>query len=138
MTNPDAENTQHQIQDISQPVLEFSALVDDLQRQATALKGKKGPSSPEAKQRVKYNALRHGFTGQVLIMTPEEREKFDAFVKGMMSDRAPVGTHETFLANSIAEEAWRLNQIRARLWSTSPLSAISDGARRQISPHGRN
>ena len=87
------------------------------------LKGKKGPSSPEAKQRVKYNALRHGFTGQVLIMTPEEREHFDAFLKGMMTDLAPAGTHETFLANSIAEEAWRLNQIRARCVN---LSAVGD------------
>ena len=73
---------------------------------------KKGPSTPEAKQRVKYNALRHGFTGQVLIITPEEREHFDSFVTGMMKDLSPIGTHETFLANSIAEEAWRLNQIR--------------------------
>ena len=102
---------------ISQSVLELSALVADL------VKSKKGPSSPEAKQRVKYNALRHGFTGQVLIMTPEEREKFDAFVQGMMTDLAPVGTHETFLANSIAEEAWRLNQIRARC---ANLSAVGD------------
>lgn len=102
---------------------EMSTHVADLQRQATALKNKKGPASPEAKQRVKYNALRHGLTGQVLIMTPEEREHFDAFLKGMMTDLAPIGTHETFLANSIAEEAWRLNQIRARCLN---LSAVGD------------
>src|SRR5579863_7803683 len=126
MNNPSAENTQHNTQNISQPVLEMSALVDDLHRQADvlkALKGKKGPSTPEAKERVKYNALRHGFTGQVLIMTPEEHERFDAFVNGMMIDLAPVGTHETFLANSMAEEAWRLNQIRARC---ANLSAVGD------------
>src|ERR1039457_7133396 len=120
MTNPNAEN------DVTQPVLEMSALVDDLQRAASdlkSIKSKKGPSSPEAKERVKYNALRHGFTGQVLIMTPEEREKFDAFVKGMMTDLAPVGTHETFLANSMAEEAWRLNQIRAHC---ANISAVGD------------
>jgi hypothetical protein len=108
---------------LSQPVLEMPALVADLQHQANALKSKKGPSSPEAKQRVKYNALRHGFTGQVLIMTPEEREHFDTFVKGMMADLAPVNTHETFLANSMAEEAWRLNQIRARC---ANLAAVGD------------
>jgi hypothetical protein len=128
MKSPNAENIQSNTQHVSQPVLEMSALVADLHRQASALKGKtlqgkKGPASPEAKERVKYNALRHGFTGQVLIMTPEEREKFDAFVKGMMTDLAPVGTHETFLANSMAEEAWRLNQIRARC---SNLSAVGD------------
>jgi hypothetical protein len=128
MNNPNAENTQTNTQQVTQPDLEISALVADLQLQAialkaVALKGKKGPASPEAKERVKYNALRHGFTGQVLIMTPEEREKFDPFVKGMMTDLAPVGTHETFLANSIAEEAWRLNQIRARCTN---LSAVGD------------
>src|SRR5580704_12412935 len=115
MNNPNAATT------------ETSALVADLQRQASVLQitalTRKGPQSPEAKQRVKYNALRHGFTGQVLIMTPEEREKFDAFVKGMMTDLAPEGTHETFLANSMAEEAWRLNQIRARCTN---LAAVGD------------
>ena len=109
--------------DVSQPVLEMSALINDLERQAITIKAKKGPSTPEAKERVKYNALRHGFTGQVLIMIPDEREKFDAFVKGMMPDLAPIGTHETFLANSMAEEAWRLNQIRARC---NNLSAVGD------------
>jgi hypothetical protein len=56
-------------------------------------------------------------------MTPEEHQKFDAFVKGIMTDLSPVGTLETFLANSMAEEAWRLNQIRARCTN---LSAIGD------------
>src|SRR5580698_1918883 len=105
---------------------EISAHVADLQREVStliALKTQKGPSTPEAKQRVKYNALRHGFTGQVLLMTPEEREHFDAFVKGMMTDLAPANTHETFLANSMAEEAWRLNQIRARC---ANLAAVGD------------
>jgi hypothetical protein len=126
MNNPNAETTQHNTQDVSQPVPEMSATVADLEHQAAALKdlkAKKGPSSPEAKDRVKYNALRHGFTGQVLIMTPEEHEKFAGFVKGIMTDLAPVGTLETFLANSMAEEAWRLNQIRARCTN---LSAIGD------------
>jgi len=57
-------------------------------------------------------------------MTPEEREKLDAFVKGMMTDLAPTSAHEIFLANSMAEEAWRLNQIGPAA-PTSPPSAIS-------------
>ena len=73
-----------------------------------------GPTSDEGKERTKYNARRHGFTGQVLLMTVEETPLFNAFVAGMMKEFAPVGTHETFLANSIAEDSWRLNQMRAR------------------------
>jgi len=118
MNNPNAPNTE-------MPT-EMSTLIADLGHQATALiaiKAKKGPATAEAKDRVKYNALRHGFTGQVLVMTPEEREKFDVFTKGMMADLTPAGTHETFLANSIAEEAWRLNQIRARCVN---LAAVGD------------
>jgi hypothetical protein len=124
MNNPNVENT------------ETSALLADLEQQTTALialKSKKGPASPEAKERVRYNALRHGFTGQVLIMTPEEREQFDAFVKGMMTDFAPVGTHETFLANSIADEAWRLNQIRTRCTNLIAVGDI-DGAGNKYRP----
>src|SRR5579871_3882515 len=110
---------------MSDQITEISNLVNDLK----ALKSKKGPSSPEAKQRVKYNALRHGFTGQVLIIRPEEQEHFESFLKGMMKDLAPVGTHENFLANSIAEEAWRLNQIRTRcinLIAVADLDGVSD------------
>jgi hypothetical protein len=114
----------------------MSALVADLEHQAAVLKdlkAPKGPSTPEAKDRVKYNALRHGFTGQVLIMTPEEHQKFAAFVKGIMTDLAPIGTHETFLANSMAEEAWRLNQIRARCTNLSALGDF-DGAGKKYRP----
>ena len=126
MIDTNLENTKQNTPDMNHPDFNMSAFIDDLQRQADTLndpKRKKGPASPEAKERVRYNALRHGFTGQVLFMTPEEREKFDAFVKGMMTDLAPVGTHETFLANSVAEEAWRLNQIRARC---ANLTAVGD------------
>jgi hypothetical protein len=122
--NPNAEHT------------DMSALVADLEQQTIALvaqKAKKGPATPEAKDRVKYNARRHGFTGQILIMTPEEREKFDAFTIGMMKDLAPAGTHETFLANSIAEEAWRLNQIRARCTNLAAVGDF-DGAGDKYSP----
>src|SRR5271165_1191121 len=141
MKDTNTDNKQQDTQDVNHPDFDMSALVDDLQRQAdalNALKAKKGPASPEAKERVRYNALRHGFTGQVLIMTPEEREKFDAFVKGMMADLAPVGTHETFLANSMAEEAWRLNQIRARCVNISAVGDF-DGAGDKYRPmEGQN
>jgi hypothetical protein len=71
-------------------------------------------------------------------MTPEEHEKFAAFVKGIMTDLAPIGTHETFLANSMAEEAWRLNQIRARCTNLSALGDF-DGAGKKYRPtEGQN
>ena len=92
----------------------LTKVLAELQLTGEALKAKKkGPSTPEAIDRVKYNARRHGLTGQVLLLTLEERPLYDAFVNGTMEDLAPKGTQETFLAVSIAEESWRLHQMRA-------------------------
>ena len=60
------------------------------------------------------NARRHGITAQTTVMTEEDRIKHDEFCAAMMADLAPVGSIETFLASSIAEEAWRLNYARAQ------------------------
>jgi hypothetical protein len=59
------------------------------------------------------NALRHGVTAQTTIRTEEDRIRHDAFCAALLSDLAPVGPMETFLASSVAEEAWRLNHARA-------------------------
>jgi hypothetical protein len=73
-----------------------------------------GPTSFEGKQRSSQNARRHGVTAQTTVMTEEDRIKHDAFCSKMMADLAPVGSMETFLASSVAEEAWRLNFVRAQ------------------------
>src|SRR5271154_570781 len=127
MNNPNAESTQHKSQHINQPVMEMSALVADLEQQTAtliALKSKKGPATPEAKERVKYNALRHGFTGQVLIMTPEEREKFDAFVKGRgrIRHRRDTGTPRQFRRRRSGRE-----MVGVRPRQTPPASQSTTG-----------
>jgi hypothetical protein len=73
-----------------------------------------GPATPEGRKRSSQNALRHGITAQTTVMTEEDRIKHDEFCANMMADLAPVGGMETFLASSVAEEAWRLNHARAQ------------------------
>jgi hypothetical protein len=73
-----------------------------------------GPNTTGGKKRSSQNALRHGITAQTTIMTDEDRIKHDEFCANMMADLAPVGGMETFLASSVAEEAWRLNHARAQ------------------------
>ena len=73
-----------------------------------------GPNTPGGKKRSSQNALRHGITAQTTVMTDEDRIKHDEFCSNMMADLAPVGGMETFLASSVAEEAWRLNHARAQ------------------------
>jgi hypothetical protein len=65
----------------------LTQVLAELHNMDGALKAKKkGPSTPEAIDNVKYNARRHGFTGQILLLTLEERPLYDAFVDGMTAD----------------------------------------------------
>ena len=73
-----------------------------------------GPTSIAGKKRSSQNARRHGVTAQTTVMTDEDRLHHDAFCTKMMVDLEPIGSIETFLASSIAEEAWRLNHARAQ------------------------
>jgi len=73
-----------------------------------------GPRTEEGKKRSSQNARRHGITAQTTVMTDEDRVKHDEFCSKIVADLAPVGSMETFLASSVAEEAWRLNHARAQ------------------------
>jgi hypothetical protein len=72
-----------------------------------------GPKTEEGKQRSRMNALRHGLTAQVTLMTGEDRDAHDKFVNAFVADLAPEGAVETHLALTIAHDAWRLNRIHA-------------------------
>ena len=147
MTDPTVQNEQPQQTPHaptgakkSKPVMTKSEAISILRLAANRLNAKKstGPKTKETKDRVRHNACRHGFTGQVLIMTVEEREAFDVFVAGVLSDFAPVGTYETFLANSIAEDSWRLNQIRARCSNLAAVGAFEGAGNNFDSLEGQN
>jgi hypothetical protein len=73
-----------------------------------------GPKSPEGKRKSSQNARRHSVTAQTTVMTEEDRLKHDAFCADMMAELAPSGSIETFHASSIAEDAWRLQHVRAQ------------------------
>jgi hypothetical protein len=72
-----------------------------------------GPSTPEGKKRTRLNATRHGLTGQINIQTPEDRELHQKFCADLINGFQPETAHESQLAQSIADDYWRLNRIRA-------------------------
>src|ERR1700678_2773630 len=72
-----------------------------------------GPKTEETKKIVRQNALRHGLTGQVTLMPDEDREAHDKFCAAMIESLAPEGALEAQLAQSIAEDNWRMNRGRA-------------------------
>ena len=61
------------------------------------------PRDPRA-----LNAYRHGLTGQVLIMTPEDQAAYHQHCQNIKKALAPEGAFEAGLAQSIADDRWRL------------------------------
>jgi hypothetical protein len=72
-----------------------------------------GPATAAGKAAVRFNATRHGLTSQVACMPWEDRAAFDKFCAAMVAEYKPDGVIETQLAQSIAEDNWRLNRARA-------------------------
>jgi len=72
-----------------------------------------GPTSPSGKIRSCLNALRHGLTGQVALMPEEDRVAFETFTTEIRNAYHPVGPLETQIAQTIAEDEWRLNRARS-------------------------
>jgi hypothetical protein len=72
-----------------------------------------GPKSETGKIRSSLNGWRHGLTGQVLTMAEEDREAFEKFAREYRLALFPAGPIETQIAQSIAEDEWRLSRARA-------------------------
>jgi hypothetical protein len=87
-----------------------------------------GPRTAEGKTRSSLNALRHGITGQVSIMTEEDRAAHDKFCQELIHSLQPEGPLEIQFASSIAEDFWRLQRIRALENDILALGSFSDAA----------
>jgi hypothetical protein len=72
-----------------------------------------GPSSPEGKSRTRLNGLRHGLTGQTVLLPEEDRAVYDQHCADLLDELAPHGALETQAAQSIADYYWRINRIKA-------------------------
>ena len=72
-----------------------------------------GPRTDKGKHRTRLNAYRHGLTGQIQLLTADEHEAFDKHCAGIRESLDPVGALEIELAQSIAEDHWRLKRARA-------------------------
>ncbi len=72
-----------------------------------------GPKTPEGKRVCRLNAWRHGLTGQICVLTPEEHQAYDTHTKIILEALAPATDFERLLAQSISDDHWRLNRARS-------------------------
>jgi hypothetical protein len=69
--------------------------------------------TPKPRDQRALNAYRHGLTGHVLILAPDDQAAYTAHCKGILDDLAPSGALEMDLAQSIADDRWRLKRAKA-------------------------
>jgi hypothetical protein len=70
-----------------------------------------GPKTPEGKQRSSLNALRHGLTGQIVVMPHEDLAAYQRHVKSFTTEFQPQGAAESNLVQGMADATWRLNRV---------------------------
>jgi len=71
-----------------------------------------GPRTEEGKAKARYNARRHGLTGQFYVMDETDRLAYNNHEKEMLAVLNPADYYERQLAISIAQDHWRLNRVK--------------------------
>ena len=69
-----------------------------------------GPKTVVGKRHTSLNALRHGLTGQIVVMPTEDLDAYQSHVKSFTDEYHPQGATEAHLVQALADTAWRLNR----------------------------
>src|SRR3982751_639235 len=87
----------------------------DAQRAPARANGAKshGPVTDEGKAKAAMNALRHGLTAATLVLTTEDKPKFDELLNGYIDEYRPSTQTESDLVQEIAVSKW----LQRRCWA---------------------
>jgi hypothetical protein len=72
-----------------------------------------GPKTEVGKQRSSLNALRHGLTGQLVVMPSEDLQAYQRHLESYTAEYRPQGRTEADLVQALADTSWRLNRVAA-------------------------
>ncbi len=72
-----------------------------------------GPKTAAGKKQSSLNALRHGLTGQIVVMPTEDLRAYQLHLKSFTDEYAPKGATESHLVQALADTSWRLNRVAA-------------------------
>jgi hypothetical protein len=72
-----------------------------------------GPRTEAGKQRSSLNALRHGLTGQTVVLPAEDHSAYQRHSQAFLDEYRPKGATETQLVQSLLDTSWQLNRASA-------------------------
>ena len=70
-----------------------------------------GPKSDDGKKRSSLNALRHGLTGQLMILPAEELAAYKRHCEIFRNKHQPADEYEERLVQILADTSWRLMRV---------------------------
>jgi hypothetical protein len=99
-------------------LLEYTVPPDEVPQERAAINRENaqkstGPKTEAGKQKSSLNALRHGLTGQTVVLPSEDLAAYERFTQNFHDDFKPSGALEIQLVQSLASQAWRLNRAEA-------------------------
>ena len=72
-----------------------------------------GPRTEAGKQRSSLNALRHGLTGQTIVLPTEDHSAYQRHSQAFLDEYRPKGATEIQLVQSLLDTSWQLNRASA-------------------------
>ena len=72
-----------------------------------------GPKTEAGKLKCSVNALRHGLTGQMIVMPTEDLAAYQQHLTSFTDELNPKGVIEANLVQALADTSWRLNRVAA-------------------------
>jgi len=85
-----------------------------------------GPRTEAGKMRSRYNAIKHGLTGQTLTIHDDERPRYEAHCESYIELYQPAGHPEQVLVRNIADDYWR--SMRGRALESLHMVSATGGA----------
>ncbi len=100
-----------------------------------------GPKTPEGKDAVRLNALKHGLLSQELLLPGESEAALMGLAERLMADRQPEGTLEILLVEDIIVAYWRLRRFRrveTDMFARQLYEAMREQAQSEAKSYERN
>ncbi len=72
-----------------------------------------GPRTPEGKLASSRNAIKHGLTGQTIVLPGEDTKAYNGFHDRLFADFAPNGSQEEILVQTLCDVQWQLERIHS-------------------------
>jgi hypothetical protein len=99
-----------------------------------------GPKTPEGKDAVRLNAMKHGLLCQVVLLPGEDEEPLTALSEHLRTELKPVGEMENLLVDRIIashRRLRRLGRVEAGIFAWEHYEELAERAEREAQGYDR-